>query len=92
MWADILLAKAPPPRQRRLPICLTPGERFGRLTTVAPTSRRGGVWRCLCDCGQETKSRAFDLRHGRKRSCGCLLVDTQRELMTARHRERKGGA
>ena len=32
------------------------GQRFGKLTVLAPAENIGSLtaWRCLCDCGQET--------------------------------------
>lgn len=51
------------------------GQRFGRLTALEPTDTRYGsgsvVWRCRCDCGQETFQSANVLREGRVVSCGC---------------------
>lgn len=51
------------------------GQRFGSLVALEPTSeRRGGkiVWRCRCDCGNETFVTAKDLKSGNTKSCGCL--------------------
>lgn len=52
------------------------GQRFGRLVAVAP-ERVGAVqmWRCVCDCGNETRCVAGSLRSGRTSSCGCLRRD-----------------
>lgn len=59
------------PRQKDLT-----GQRFGRLTVVEPTPERGKngatVWKCRCDCGQETLAVATQLTQGYKKSCGCL--------------------
>jgi hypothetical protein len=53
------------------------GKRFGELTVV----RRDGVrvyrsmsvplWKCVCDCGNETDVLGPDLRNGHTKSCGC---------------------
>lgn len=64
------------------------GQRFGRLLVlsmefVAETSVKLCI--CRCDCGQEKKIRASNLRSGTTASCGCLnrenasrrLVDRQ---------------
>lgn len=52
------------------------GQRFGRLVALEPTDARsyGGstVWRCQCDCGEETLAAARQLVTGMKKSCGCL--------------------
>jgi hypothetical protein len=54
------------------------GRRFGRLTVkeyvgVAPGG--GALWRCLCDCGGETKVRSQKLRDGTVVSDGCYRAD-----------------
>lgn len=51
------------------------GQRFGKLVVVqyaGTTNARQAVWRCRCDCGNETDVRAMSLRNGDTRSCGCL--------------------
>lgn len=51
------------------------GQRFGRLTTLEPTTRRFRgyiVWRCRCDCGADTFVPVKSLREGNTKSCGCL--------------------
>ena len=50
------------------------GKRFGLLTVIELLGTDGGhtVWRCRCDCGQETKARNGNLASGSVRSCGCL--------------------
>jgi hypothetical protein len=52
------------------------GQRFGRLTALAP---EGGVdadgrilWRCRCDCGGSTVVAGRWLTRNESRSCGCL--------------------
>ena len=49
------------------------GQRFGRLTALAPAENIGGctAWLCRCDCGQETVVITKRLRDGHRTSCGC---------------------
>ena len=51
------------------------GQRFGRLTAVAPTDKRtcgkNVVWECKCDCGNTVYVGSGSLRIGETRSCGC---------------------
>lgn len=60
------------------------GQRFGRLTVIgrAENNTRTGhpMWRCLCDCGQETTVFGGDLRRGHTLSCGCLQIDRSSEV------------
>lgn len=51
------------------------GKRFGNLTVVSYDGRDGGkhYWRCLCDCGKETRSCQSNLQSGHTRSCGCRV-------------------
>lgn len=51
------------------------GQRFGRLTVLNVLEERAGAhiqWLCKCDCGNEFKAKAGNLRSGDVRSCGCL--------------------
>lgn len=49
------------------------GEHFGRLTVHKRDGNRKPVqWICICDCGKTKSIRAFSLRQGFTRSCGCL--------------------
>ena len=51
------------------------GSRFGRLVAVEPTGEvrySEVVWRCLCDCGNETHVVRGSLTSGNTKSCGCL--------------------
>lgn len=62
------------------------GKRFGRLIAVAhipPDGRRAGLWRCYCDCGKLHVTEGASLRHGKTRSCGCLLKESSSKLMRA---------
>jgi len=49
------------------------GQRFGKLTVVAPAENINGrtAWRCRCDCGQEVVVKTCHLRSGRTKSCNC---------------------
>ena len=53
------------------------GQRFGRLVVQERGENASGkqtTWRCLCDCGNTTLSRATNLTRGRSTSCGCGRV------------------
>lgn len=50
------------------------GQRFGRLLVLAEhgqDAHRAYLWRCLCDCGNESTIRGSDLKSGVTQSCGC---------------------
>lgn len=58
------------------------GKRFGRLTViertedhVAKSGRKRVMWRCVCDCGNETVVAGDNLRDGRIKSCGCYGIE-----------------
>ncbi len=52
------------------------GQRFGKLTALYPTGKRGSggglIWHCKCDCGGEVDAPLAQLRSGYRKSCGCL--------------------
>lgn len=51
------------------------GRRFGRLVAqqaVGSSKQGGAIWRCQCDCGNETQVDYHSLISGHKQSCGCL--------------------
>jgi hypothetical protein len=56
------------------------GQRFGRLIVLSPiySNRRGVVWVCQCDCGNQTEVLGVELRRGNIQSCGCLRKDSAR--------------
>lgn len=60
------------------------GQRFGRLTVVEIVGRkdRSVVWRCKCDCGNIKDISAKHLSDGATKSCGCLVPDTRRAILT----------
>ena len=50
------------------------GNHYGKLTVIerAPNNSTGNaMWRCLCECGNETIASGTDLRRGHYQSCGC---------------------
>lgn len=62
------------------------GKRYGRLVVIerAPNTKAGdAMWKCKCDCGNETITRGRNLRTGRTKSCGCLHDEKARKRMTA---------
>ncbi len=50
------------------------GQRYGKLTVIAPAEKLNGrtAWLCRCDCGEETVVRTCHLRNGHTVSCGCM--------------------
>jgi len=53
-----------------MPKSLVGGLVFGGLTVVRWTEARR-AWLCRCVCGGETYARAWALKNGRHRRCGC---------------------
>ena len=51
------------------------GEKFGMLTPIEWI--RGGSWRCICDCGNETVVDTRNLISGHTLSCGCKIRETK---------------
>lgn len=51
------------------------GKKFGMLTAIEWI--RGGFWRCICDCGNETIVDARNLLSGHTESCGCKRYETK---------------
>ena len=54
------------------------GARFGRLVVLhqeGRTAYKKIVWRCLCDCGNETLVSSGSLASGNTSSCGCYLIE-----------------
>lgn len=50
------------------------GQRFGQLVVMeyaGRNERRESLWRCQCDCGNESVVRGDVLRRGTTESCGC---------------------
>lgn len=57
------------------------GERYGRMTVVAPafrvlsSGRRMPAWTLRCDCGNEVVAMTVNMVKGKHRSCGCGKAD-----------------
>lgn len=49
------------------------GQSFGRLFVIERNGRKGNkaLWKCRCDCGNETNVTSSDLVTGNTQSCGC---------------------
>lgn len=59
-------------------------RRFGKLRVIGDGGRdaRGKIlWRCLCDCGNESTVAGAYLRNGDTRSCGCSKHGFSRTLI-----------
>lgn len=55
-------------------------RKFGRLLVLDRVARRKYQrWECLCECGEKTTVRTYNLVHGLTRSCGCFARDNARE-------------
>lgn len=64
------------------------GQRFGRLVAVEHAGRvvnkngfRTTLWKCQCDCGNQTTVRYPALITGNTRSCGCLERENKERMM-----------
>lgn len=74
------------------------GQKFHRLTAIEPIGTRTGVrqngkryssgvyWRCICECGNESKVLATALLTGKIKSCGCLTKESAREIALNHHK------
>ena len=61
------------------------GKRFGRLTVLErmPNNANNKVmWRCRCDCGNETIAIGSRIFTGKTKSCGCLTTEKTVERST----------
>ena len=70
------------------------GQRFGRLTVLerVPNYKSGknydcAVFRCKCDCGNETLVASHNLRTGSTTSCGCYRLE---QLRKAKAKQKMG--
>lgn len=59
------------------------GKRFGRLVVLSQAGHNPGnhdlLWRCQCDCGNQTVVDGALLRSGQTKSCGCLRREISKQ-------------
>lgn len=58
------------------------GEKFNRLLVIKKSHIDNDnfiVWECKCDCGNIVFARAYPLKHGAIKSCGCLNNELRSE-------------
>ena len=51
------------------------GMKFGKLTVIdfyGVNKKNNSLWKCKCDCGNESIVFGLSLKSGHTRSCGCL--------------------
>jgi hypothetical protein len=56
------------------------GDVFGKLTAIHPTRKNKHnlwLWLFSCECGNHTEKPATAVRHGKVKSCGCLMPLTR---------------
>ena len=60
-------------------------KNFGKLTVLRFLDKdekgKGGIWECLCSCGNIIETYSEILISGSKKSCGCLRKDRQYETV-----------
>ena len=58
--------------------CDISGQKFNSLIALELSNTVGGnaTWKCLCDCGNITYVKSFNLKNGHTKSCGCLKSKT----------------
>jgi hypothetical protein len=64
------------------------GQTFGRILVLGKAgndSAKNIIYHCRCSCGKETIVRAYALRRGSSKSCGCLRNELSAERMRSRH-------
>lgn len=69
-------------------ICDLTNQKFGKLTAINITSmsKRGAIWHCKCDCGNECDVLSVSLKSGNTQSCGCSRKDSPNKISeTMRH-------
>lgn len=62
------------------------GQKFGKLTVVAPNKVENGymTWKCKCDCGGEIITSSNRLKTGRVKSCGCMRTKSAQRAAKGR--------
>lgn len=63
------------------------GQKFNKLKVlkrIENSSFRKARWLCQCECGNFTEVSGDNLRNGNVKSCGCLIVDKNKQRATHR--------
>lgn len=65
------------------------GNRYGRLVVISRDAPKkgyhGAMWRCRCDCGNETIVNSQNLKSGNTTSCGCYGIERRTSATTKHH-------
>ena len=53
------------------------GDRFGRLLVIERLPSRSGktIWKCQCDCGNQSEHQSANMTNGNVTSCGCFKLE-----------------
>lgn len=65
-------------------------KRFGKLVAIDyaySNKNKNYVWRCVCDCGNETFVNSQRLKSGKTKSCGCLksIITSERNKQNKKY-------
>ena len=66
-------------------------KRFGRLIAIKKLhkdKKNSWVWEFICDCGNTTTGTTYNVRCGKKKSCGCLhkeIITKKNKLIKTTH-------
>lgn len=69
------------------------GQKYNRLLVLEKTSQKSGsnyLWKCKCDCGNETLATKSALQTGHKKSCGCLHKEQRSRLGKSKGKDLTG--
>jgi hypothetical protein len=61
------------------------GKKFGKLTVISTYRKKDAsnmnrtYCNCLCECGNNTTTRAYCLKDGKTKSCGCLMISSHQK-------------
>ena len=60
------------------------GDKYGKLTVVGYVGMSNGssLWECVCECGNHTIVRSYNLTSGHTLSCGCVKRERSRTAHT----------
>lgn len=54
------------------------GKKFGKLSPIKYLG--SSRWLCKCDCGNICEVAAYNISHGRTKSCGCISIENAHNL------------